>query len=215
MFCSVCCGGGCYEILFPFSSSGWPQTHSNLSCKKIVSEPNTQEAEAGRSLLVRDQPGLQREFQDTEDCYTEKPCFFKKQNKTKQNKTKKPNTERIYCACMNVLPACAWEQIHAVPTKTRRGSHIFQNCSYKRLWATMCMLWTESGSTQEQQVVFLSTEPPLQLLECVLSYTLPQEWENAPMWACASELSEQMPLSKQSGSYRQQTKFLTISFKSQ
>ena len=38
-----------------------------------------QEAEAGRSLWVQDQPGLQIEFQDSQD-YTEKPCL-KKANK--------------------------------------------------------------------------------------------------------------------------------------
>jgi hypothetical protein len=46
--------------------------------------PSTQEAEAGR-FLSSTQPGLQSEFQDSQD-YTEKPCL--KQNKTKQNKTK-------------------------------------------------------------------------------------------------------------------------------
>ena len=38
---------------------------------------STQEAEAGRSLTQ----GLQSEFQDSQDCYTEKPCL----KKTKTN----------------------------------------------------------------------------------------------------------------------------------
>ena len=41
--------------------------------------PSTQEAEAGGYLQVRGQPGLQSEFQDSQD-YPEKPCF----QKTKQ-----------------------------------------------------------------------------------------------------------------------------------
>ena len=40
--------------------------------------PSTSEAEAGRFLgSVRGQPGLQREFQDSQG-YTEKPCLRKK-----------------------------------------------------------------------------------------------------------------------------------------
>ena len=35
-------------------------------------KPSTWEAEAGGSLWVQ---GLQSEFQDGQDCYTEKPCF--------------------------------------------------------------------------------------------------------------------------------------------
>jgi hypothetical protein len=38
-------------------------------------------------LQIRDQPGLQSEFQDNQ-CYTEKPCLKTKQSKAKQNKTK-------------------------------------------------------------------------------------------------------------------------------
>jgi hypothetical protein len=37
--------------------------------------PNSQEAEAGGSLGVLGQLGLQREFQDSQGCYTEKPCL--------------------------------------------------------------------------------------------------------------------------------------------
>ena len=31
--------------------------------------------EAGESLRVQGQPGLQSEFQDSQDYYTEKPCL--------------------------------------------------------------------------------------------------------------------------------------------
>jgi hypothetical protein len=44
--------------------------------------PSTWEAEAGR-FPVRGQPGLQREYQDSQG-YREKPCLERKQNKTKQ-----------------------------------------------------------------------------------------------------------------------------------
>ena len=39
--------------------------------------PSTQEAEAGGSLWVQGQPGLQSEFQDSQGCYIEKPCLKK------------------------------------------------------------------------------------------------------------------------------------------
>ena len=42
--------------------------------------PSIQEAEAGTSLWVWDQPGLQQiAFQDIQDSYTEKPCLEKEQ----------------------------------------------------------------------------------------------------------------------------------------
>jgi hypothetical protein len=44
--------------------------------------PSTWEAEVGRSLCVRGQPGLQSEFQDSQG-YTMKPCL-KKTNKTQK-----------------------------------------------------------------------------------------------------------------------------------
>ena len=39
--------------------------------------PSTQESEAGGSLWVSGQPGLQGEFQDNQAYYTEKPCLEK------------------------------------------------------------------------------------------------------------------------------------------
>ena len=48
-----------------------------LTCRVVVAQtfnPSTQEAEAGRSLWVQSQPGLQSESQDSQDCYIEKPC---------------------------------------------------------------------------------------------------------------------------------------------
>ena len=47
----------------------------------------TQEAEAGKSLRVQDQPGLQHEFQDSQG-YTEKPCQEKTKSKKQTNKKK-------------------------------------------------------------------------------------------------------------------------------
>jgi hypothetical protein len=46
--------------------------------------PSTQEAKAGRSLIVQGQPGLQSVLQDGQGFITK----TKLQNKTKQNKTK-------------------------------------------------------------------------------------------------------------------------------
>jgi hypothetical protein len=37
--------------------------------------PSTEEAEAGRSLWVQGQPGLQKKFQESQGCYTEKLGF--------------------------------------------------------------------------------------------------------------------------------------------
>ena len=44
------------------------------SCQEVVAHtfiPSTQEADAAR---VQGQPGLQSKFQDSQGCYTEKPC---------------------------------------------------------------------------------------------------------------------------------------------
>ena len=46
-------------------------------------DPNTPEAEAGGSLWILGQPGLQSEFQGSQS-YTEKPCL--KKPKQQQNK---------------------------------------------------------------------------------------------------------------------------------
>ena len=46
--------------------------------------PSSQEAEAGRSLCIQGQPGLQSEFQDNQGCHTEKPCLKKAKTKLKQ-----------------------------------------------------------------------------------------------------------------------------------
>ena len=43
--------------------------------------PSTREAEAGGSLWVQGQPGLQSEFQDSQSFYTEKPCLTMKKKK--------------------------------------------------------------------------------------------------------------------------------------
>lgn len=41
---------------------------------------------AGRSLWVRGQPNLQSEFQDSQYCYTERPCLEKEKEKTEKKK---------------------------------------------------------------------------------------------------------------------------------
>jgi hypothetical protein len=51
--------------------------------------PSTWEAEAGRSLRVRGQPGLQSEFQT--QGYTEKPCLKNNNNKNNNNNNKNKN----------------------------------------------------------------------------------------------------------------------------
>lgn len=50
--------------------------------------PSTWEAEAGRSLWVQDQPGLQNKFQVSRG-YTERLCFKTKQTTTPTRKKKK------------------------------------------------------------------------------------------------------------------------------
>jgi hypothetical protein len=65
-----------------------------LSCVVVVHvfNPSAQEANAGGSLLVRSQHGLQSEFQVCQG-YTEKPCFREKtKNKNKNQKTKQTKT---------------------------------------------------------------------------------------------------------------------------
>jgi hypothetical protein len=53
--------------------------------------PSAWEAEAGRSLWVQGQPGLQIKFQDNQYCYTEKPCL--ETNKQKKKQKKKPQDD--------------------------------------------------------------------------------------------------------------------------
>lgn len=47
--------------------------------------PSTQEAEAGKSLQIPDQAGLQTELQDSQG-YTEKPCPGKEKRKEKEER---------------------------------------------------------------------------------------------------------------------------------
>ena len=49
-------------------------------------KPSTGEAQAGRPQLVQDQPGLHREFKDSQD-YIERPCL-KRTNPNKQARNK-------------------------------------------------------------------------------------------------------------------------------
>jgi hypothetical protein len=69
--------------------------------------PSTWEVEAGRFLSLRP-PGLQREFQDSQD-YTEKPCLEKtnkqtnKQTPNQTNKQKNLNERRIKYSLSNGL----------------------------------------------------------------------------------------------------------------
>ena len=46
--------------------------------------PSTWETEAGGPLWVQGHPGLQSKFQDTQDCYTEKPCLKQQQQQQQQ-----------------------------------------------------------------------------------------------------------------------------------
>ena len=65
-------------------------THSNTTVARQwwhVFNLSTLEAVAGGSLRVQGQPGLQSGCQDSQNCYTEKPCLEKpytKQNKQQQ-----------------------------------------------------------------------------------------------------------------------------------
>jgi hypothetical protein len=45
---------------------------------------------------VRDQPGLQSEFQDSQG-YTEKPCLKKPKNQKQKQKTKQTNKKDSFC----------------------------------------------------------------------------------------------------------------------
>jgi hypothetical protein len=51
-----------------------------LGAVVYVFNPNTWEVEAGGSLWVWGQLGLQSKFQDSQDCHIEKPCL----NNTKE-----------------------------------------------------------------------------------------------------------------------------------
>jgi hypothetical protein len=75
------------------------KTKGNIKQKTLQENQNEQNNKILKQ--VRGQPGLQSEFQDSQD-YTEKPRL-KKQNKTKQ-KTKNPKTDEISCILNPVCP---------------------------------------------------------------------------------------------------------------
>ena len=52
-----------------------------------VFNPSTQEAGAGRSLWVRDQSGLQGEFQDSQSYYTKKPCLEERERERERERS--------------------------------------------------------------------------------------------------------------------------------
>lgn len=66
--------------------------------------------------------------------------------------------------CVNILPECylCIQHVLLVPIMVRRGHQLPWSCSYRSLWTIMCVLGTEPGSSQEQQVL-LATEPSLRL----------------------------------------------------
>lgn len=56
-------------------------------------DPNTQEAKEGSSVLVRGQPGLQSEFQDSQG-YIVKPCVVKKRERERKKEEGEKEGER-------------------------------------------------------------------------------------------------------------------------
>jgi hypothetical protein len=77
-----------------------------------ILNPSAQEAEAGRSL--RGQPGLQRECQDTQGCYTEKTCLEKETSKAEV--VLRPEREATSISCHTNVP-CPGPQGHSDPPK--------------------------------------------------------------------------------------------------
>jgi hypothetical protein len=69
--------------------------------------PSTREAEAGRFLSSRGQPGLQSEFQDSQG-YTEKPCLEKQTNKQTNKKTLSRHF-RVTLIISNCLLLCLYK----------------------------------------------------------------------------------------------------------
>ena len=78
----------------------------------LAFNPSTREAEAG-DFWVRGQPGLQSEFQDSQD-YTEKPCLKKTKNKKQKNKKQKTNkkTNKTKQRTLTALP----EVLSSIPS---------------------------------------------------------------------------------------------------
>ena len=95
-----------------------------------IFNPSTWEAETGGSLWVWGQPGLQSEFQDSQD-YTEKPCLEKKQ----KEKRKKPSFYYCFlwwCSC----PFCCCFVSHVLFYSRSLGYPVFDS------WpSSQCQAW--------------------------------------------------------------------------
>jgi hypothetical protein len=91
-------------------------------------------------LWVQGKPGLQSEFQDSQD-YTEKPCLKQKQkqqqqthtqNKTKQNKTKQNKTKQntavlIYIESSRPARSTKWDSVSKTKHWLLAGSILHWN----------------------------------------------------------------------------------------
>ena len=75
-----------------------------------IFSPKTQEADEGRSTWVQGQPGLQSEFQDSQD-YTEETPSWKtktKPNQTNNNNNKNKTQIQNYFIQFKLWPYVAW-----------------------------------------------------------------------------------------------------------
>ena len=131
-----------------------------------IFNPSTQEAEAGGSLWFWGQPGLHTEFQDSQDCFTEKLCL-KKQTKQK--------TERIivmkvcYREAMKGVSAKKWDQkvrvfilnakeVNSESLPAKQKLEIEMRLLKQYLWLNLCLnavsLCTYGRSTRYLNILY-------------------------------------------------------------
>ena len=99
--------------------------------------PNTWNTEAGGSLWVQGQPGLQSEFQDSQDCYTEKPCLKRTKNKQKNLYficMPAHNLICFTCMCTIRMPDACWGHKKELDLQTVASHHVGDKTWTQILW---------------------------------------------------------------------------------
>jgi hypothetical protein len=107
---------------------------------------------------VRGQPGLQSELQDSQGCYTEKPCLEKQTNKQNCNLSTGLSPVRftsILLACVSVYHMCfvPWCSGEGVRSQGTVVGTVVSSCVGAGKWP-----WVPRGATSA-----LDAEPSLQL----------------------------------------------------
>ena len=105
-----------------FNKVSFKKTWKQLGGGGTCLNPSTQEAEAGVSLWVPGQPGVQSKFQDSQRG-TEKLCLGKtKQNKTKTNQPNKQTPQDVQIDFVDTCPALQFGSVQLCLLRVKRFS---------------------------------------------------------------------------------------------